>query len=196
MATQQVLQVYGTQLLFRDATDFPGSGGGPPTTAANSLIIGTPTQVQIDLTGVAAAAAHQSDKTASLASVGSAWPGEWVLGACMENETAPTAGGTFDFYWAPSPSATAGTGNPGGISGVDGAYTAAAEDQLIYIGPLSVRNDVINIDTNIGTIWLPNLYGTLLVINNTDTALHSTATAMDETHIVLTPVIPDIQAAA
>jgi hypothetical protein len=196
MATQELLQVYGDQLLFADATDFPNSGAGPPTTAANSIIIGTPTKVQIDLTGVSAAAARQSDKTASLAKTGSAWPIQWVFGACMENETAPTAGGTFDFYWAASPNSTAGTGNPGATTGVDGTFTVGTENQLIRIGSLVVANTVINIKTAVGTIWLPHLYGSLVVINNTSTALRSTATAMDETHIVATPVIPDAQAAA
>jgi len=194
MATQELLQVYGTQLVFADVTDFPNSGIGPPTTAANSLIIGTPTAVQIDLTNVAAAAARQSTKTATLAKTGSAWPISWVFGACMENATAPAAGGTYDFYWAPSPSATAGTGNPGAVTGADGAFTVGTENQLIRIGSLVVANTVINISTSIGTLWVPYLYGSLVVINNTSTGLH--ATTMDETHIVATPIIPDAQAAA
>ena len=194
MATQEQLQVYGTQLLFRDVTDFPNSGAGPPNTAANSLIIGTPTEVQIDLTDVAAAAARQSDKTATLAQMGVAWPREWVFGACLEHVATPTAGETVEFYWNASPNEAAATGNSGGASGSDAAYAVAGKEQLIYIGAMILRANVINIDSAIGTIWLPYLYGSLIVINTSPTkAFHS---AMDETHIVATPIIQDLQAAA
>ncbi len=193
MATQEILQVYGKQLLFADATDFDIVDPMVPNTAANSVIIGIPTVIQIDLTSVAAAGMWQSTKTLTLARTGSAWPIEWVLGACMENVTAPTAGGTFDFYWNASPNSTGGTGNAGGCSGADGTYTAVGLAQLIVMGSLTVRNTTINIDTDIGKIWLPHLYGSLVVVNNTSTSTH---TAMDETHITLTPIIPDVQAAA
>ena len=194
MATQQILQVHGTQLLFADVTDFPNSGAGPPATAANDIRIAspTPTKVQIDLTGVAATEARQSDKTADL---GSAFPEKLVLGACIEFEAAPDAGGTVDVYWAPSPSSVAATGNPGAVVGADGVFTVGTEDQLIQIGSMVLQNNVINIDVEIGTLRLPHRYGTLIVINNGSTAFRSTPTAMDETHITLTPVIPDLQAA-
>jgi len=188
--------VNGTQLLFADATDFPNAGAGPPTTAANDIRVTspeTPTKVQLDLTGVVATAARQSAKTADL---GSAWAQEWMLGACIENETAPTAGGTVEFWWAGSPSSTAGTGNPGNASGADAAFTVAGLTQLIFIGALVVLNQVVNIDNNVGKLWMPYRYGSLIVVNKTSTAFRSTPTAMDETHNTLTPLIPDIQAAA
>ncbi len=193
MTTQAVLQQAGTQLLFRDVTDF-NSGPGPPFTAANNLIIGSPTEVQIDMTDVAAAAARQSDKTASLAQTGTAWPEFWVLGACTEHVATPTAGETVDFYWNASPNVTAGTGNGGGATGADGAFAVAGITQLIPIGSLVLRAATINIDPNVGRIYLPYLYGSLIVVNSSPTkAFHS---AMDETHFVLTPRFPDIQAAA
>lgn len=192
MATSEVLQVYGTQLLFADhATDF----GAAPVTANNSLIIGAPTDVQMDLSVIADGAAHQSAKTASLAKTGSAWPMEWVLGACMESTATPTAGNTFDFYWNASPNATAATGNSGGCSGTDMAYSLAAEEQLIFIGSLVTKASVINISTNVGTIWLPHLYGSLVMYNNSGVAMVADGDA-DEIHCTLTPVIPDVQAAA
>jgi len=196
MSTREILQVNGTQLLFADAVDFPNAGAGPPTTAANDIRItspDTPTKVQLDLTGIAAAAARQSTKTADL---GSAWAAEWLLGACIEWEAAPTAGGTVDFYWAGSPSSTAATGNPGNASGADAAFTVAGLTQLLLIGSMTVLNQVVNIDTDIARFWMPYRYGSLVVVNSTDAAFRSTATAMDETHITLTPLIPDIQAAA
>ena len=193
MTTQAVLQKYGTQLLFSDATDFSG-GDGPPATAANSLIIGTPTVVQIDCTDLAAAAGRQSDKTATLAHTGTAWPIQWVLGACVEHVATPTAGQTVEFYWNASPSATAGTGNSGGCTGADGAFTVAGKSQLILIGVLVLQAATININADVGRLWMPHLYGSLVVVNVCPTkAMHS---AMDEQHFTLTPIIDDIQAAA
>lgn len=192
MATQQVLQVHATGLLFADATDFPNAGAGPPTTAANDIRIGTGTKVQIDLTAVAAAAARASTKTSDL---GSAWSQQWMLGACIESTGAPTAGGTIDFYWAPSPNSTAATGNPGNVSGTDAVYAVAGLPQLMYLGAMTVLNQVVNIDTAIRKFYMPNRYGTLVIVNNTDQAFAG-AGVMDETHITVTPVIPDIQAAA
>lgn len=194
MATQEVLQKYGEQLLFRDVTDFPDGGSGPPTTAANNLIIGTPTEVQIDLTDVAAAAARQSDKTATLARTASAWPIKWVLGACVEHVATPTAGETVNFYWNASPNSTAGTGNNGGATGADDVFAVAGLPQLIFIGSMTLRAAIVNIDAAVGVLWTPYLYGSLIVVNSSPTkAFHS---VMDETHVVLTPIIDDIQAAA
>lgn len=192
MATNLVLLKQGTQLLFADhATDF----GAAPATAANSLIRGTPTDVQIDCTGVAAAAARQSAKTADLAHTGTEIVEWWECKACLEFETAPAAGGTVEFWWNPSPSATAGTGNLGAASGTDAAFTVGSEPQLIRIGSLYLRNNVINIG-HAGWLRMTERYGSLVIINNGSTALRSTATAMDETHVVLNPLIPDIQASA
>ncbi len=193
MATQALLHKYGTQLLFRDVTDFSG-GDGPPATAANSLIIGTPTEVQIDCTTIAAAAARQSDKTATLAHTGSAWPMEWVLGACTEHNATPTAGEVVEFWWNASPSATPATGNSGGASGSDGVYAVAGKTQLIFIGAMVLRAETINIDTDVGKLWMPHLYGSLIFVNASPTK--GTSSAMDEMHFTLTPVLQDIQSAA
>ena len=192
MATSKILQVYGTQLLFADhATDFAAA----PETAANSLIIGTPTDVQMNLSAIAAAAAWQSAKTATLAHTGTAFPIDYILGACLESTATPTAGGTFDFYWNGSPSATAATANSGLASGADEAFAIAGLPQLIFIGSMTVRAAVINIDANIGILRMPYLYGSLIVVNNTSAAMVADGDA-DECHITLTPVILDVQASA
>ncbi len=192
MTTNAVLLKLGTQLLFADhATDF----GAAPATAANSKIRGTPTDIQMDLTGVSAAAFRQSAKSASLIITGAELAEFWTGFACIEHETAPAAGGSVDFWWGTSPSVTAGTGNDGGLSGSDAAYTAVGQNQLIYIGSLFLKNTVINIGP-IGKFFMPEAFGSLLIQNNGSTALRSTATAMDETHIVLNPYYRDIQAAA
>jgi hypothetical protein len=55
------------------------------------------------------------------------------------------------------------------------------------VGSLTVQNTVINIGY-IGFYRPAFRYGVLVVVNNTDQALRSTATAMDETHIIAQPV--------
>jgi len=192
MATQEVLQTYRTGLLFADATDFPNAGAGPPTTVANDIRIGTGTKVQIDLTAVAAAAARQSAKTADL---GDPWPEEWVLDACIESTAAPTAGGTIEFWWNGTPNSAAAEGNCGAASGADAVFAVAGLPQLEFIGAMTVMNNVINIDTAVGILRLKHRYGSLIVVNSTDQAFAG-AGVMDETHITLTPVVPDIQAEA
>ncbi len=196
MATQKQLQVYGTQLSFADhALDFDNGTPSLPATAANSLIIGTPTEVQMNMSIIANNAMWQSDKTASVADTGSAWPGWWVLGACMEGTATPTVDAAYNFFWNTSPSVTAGTGNSGGCSGTDLAYTAAGLSQLIPIGSLTCRANVINIDTRVGVLWMPNLYGSLVMENKSGVAMVADADA-DEIHVTLTPVIDDLGAAA
>ena len=121
----------------------------------------------------------------------------YSVSACIEFETAPTDGGMVQFFWAPSPSATAATGNPGGITGTDAAFTETVGNmgQLQRVGLFKVRNNVINIGY-VGVFSPLYRYGSLLVVNNASTAFRSSATAADESHIVMTPIIPDIQAAA
>ena len=194
MATNKVLRQYGTQLLFADhATDF----GAAPATAGNSFIISTPTDVAMNFSVIAAAAAWESAKTATLADTGTAWPDYWILGAAMESTATPADGGRFDFYWNASTNSVVGTGNAGVASGTDAAIvvTASNLDQLIFIGSMVVLAQVINKDSAIGILSMPYLYGSLIMVNNTSVAMVADADA-DECFATLTPVYPDIQAAA
>jgi hypothetical protein len=189
MASEALIK-YGTpQLLFADhATDF----GAAPTTAANSLILGTPTDVQIDLTGLSASGGgRQSDKTGDL---GATRPPLYKVDACIEFESAPTTGNTVDFYWGGSPSGTAGTGNPAALTGSDAAFTKTVGllGELKYIGSLICRANVICIG-HVGYLVPEHRYGILVIVNNAATAFRSTATAMDETHITFTPIVPEGQ---
>ena len=195
MTTNKLLQQYGTQLIFADhATDFAAQ---VPATAANSMLIGSPTSVQMNFSVIAAAAGWESAKTATLADTGTAWPAYWKLGAVMESTATPAAGGRFDFYWNGSPSATAGTGNSGVASGVDSAIVVTGSNllQLRYIGSLVVLAQVINKDTDIGDLFMPYLYGSLIIVNNTSVAMVADGDA-DECAAYLTPIYPDVQAAA
>ena len=182
--TNEVILSHPTgQLLF---DDHAGDFGAAPTTPANTLIIGAPTDIQINLTGIAAAGgARQSAKSASLGPR----PPLYTVDACVEFETAPADGGTVDFWWGGSGNATAATGNPAGLTGTDAAFTDTSGNlgELQLIGSLAVRNNVIAIG-EVGFLMPRHQYGILVVVNNASTALRSTATAMDETHITFTPV--------
>jgi len=196
MATNKILQEYGTQLSFADhATDFDNGTPSLPATAANNLIIGTPTEVQMNMSVIADANYWQSAKTATLVDTGTAFPIEWVFGAVFEHTATPAAGTTMELWWNSSPNSTAASGNSGGASGTDLAYTAAGTDQLILIGTMTLRNTTTNIDANIGTIVMPYIYGSLVVQNNSGVAMVADADA-DNIYVVATPRIIHIQAAA
>ena len=182
MASETLLK-YGTpQLLFADHV---GDFGSAPTTAANSLIIGTPTDVEMTLDTIGASGvAWQSDKTATL---GATRPPLYRVDACIEFAVAPAEGDTVDFYWAGSPSATAGTGNPGGVTGADGTFTDSTGNlgEMQYIGSLICRANVICIG-KVGMFSPEHLYGSLVLVNQ---VAQTFATTADETHITLTPII-------
>ncbi len=188
MATNDVLLVHGLQLLFADhGTDF----GAAPTTAGNSLIIGVPTDVQIDLTSLGTSGGARHSAQADLTTP---WGTEWAFMACIEHASGvPADGEIVDFYWAPSTSATAATGNTGATTGSDAAITdtAGGLGQIQFIGSLTLQATLVNIGF-VGVIRPYTQYGSLLVVNQSTTALH---TAMDETHIVANEIIDQIQAA-
>jgi len=181
MANEQLISNPDAQLLFADhATDF----GAAPTTAANSLIVGTPTDVQIDLTGIATDAFWQSAK----ADFGATRSPLYRMDACIEFTSAAVAGEYVDFFWAASNSGTAGTGNAANITGADGSYTETNDllAQLTYIGSLTC--DAATIVIGFVGFLIPSLrYGSLVVGNRNTTSLAG-AGVMDETHIVLTPM--------
>lgn len=194
MATNKILREYGTQLIFADhATDFVYPATDP--LAANDISIGTPTEVQMNMSVIANAAYWQSAKTGSLADTGTAFPISLEFGACFEHTATPAAGTNMKLWWNSSPNSTAANGNSGGCSGSDATYTAAGTDQLIFIGTMPLRNTTTNIMPLIGTIQVPYLYGSLVVQNNSGVAMVADADA-DNIYVVATPIITHIQAAA
>ncbi len=169
----------GKQLLFADhATDF----GASPATAANSLIIGTPIDVQIDLTGVVVDAGRASAKF----DFGIDRPPLYRLDACIEHAAAQSDGFSVDFWYAGSPSSVAGTGNPAGLTGADEAftYTRGKDGQLISIGSLQLVASAINIGF-VGFVRPTHRYGMIVLRNKGSGAMGS---IMDETHFTLTPI--------
>jgi len=181
MANESDLKYDGTQILLADhATDF----GSAPATAANSLIIGSPTDYQLDLTSLTASGgARESAKI----DFGDPRASMYILGACIEFASAPNDGDVVDFFLAGSPSATAATGNPANLTGADAAFTDTTGSlaQMQYVGSLTCRNNVLNISTQLGVFRPSYRYGILVVVNNADQAIAAT---MDETHITMTPL--------
>lgn len=180
----------GTQLSFADhAGDFaPGTG--------TSLEQGTPTDVQLALANVADAAARQSAKF----DLGANRAERYSLMAALEWFTAPTTGERVDFYIGWSPDATAGDGNPGGLSGSDAAYDGGANltlaeglAQLDYIGSFICGAFAGIQVADVGIAVPKERYGMLVVVNESNVALAATDDV--ECHAVLTPIRGDVAAA-
>ena len=181
----EVLQKVGTQLSFADhAGDF-----GP--TAANVIEVGTPTNVDLALTTLAADTYVNSDQF----DFGATRAAQFSVIAAIEWSVAPTAGTTVEFWLAPSPSSGATIGNTGGTDGVDGAYTGysgAAEGvaQLMPLGVLVASNDAVVQIAYIGKFSPPERFAQLVVRNNTDQSFNADDVEMN---VVITPIIDEVQ---
>jgi hypothetical protein len=149
----------------------------------------------ITLTSVANAAARQSAKI----DLGSTRGLIYRVKAAFEIAATPTAGNTIDLYWAPSTSGTAGTDNPASVSGTDAAYSGyssnltAAIKQLIFIGSfVCTAQATATVQVAfVGSFVPPTQYGSLVVVNNSGAALHSSATNMNVTFIPEEGVVAD-----
>jgi len=177
------------QITFRDVTDFN-------PTAANDLrhASAVDVEVQLDLTSVADAAARQSTK----GDLGAIRARAYKVRAAFELAATPTAGDVIELYWAPSQHATAGTGNPGAVSGADSAYAgyssnlAASVLQLEYIGTfVCTAQTTPTVQVAECGLFVPTeRYGSLVVKNESNAAFHSDAV---ESHVVFDPVFEEIQ---
>ena len=182
----EVLRKVGDQLCFRDSTDFNPA-------AANDLTQ-SPTNVQIDCTSLADAAARQSDKI----DLGARRAPAYAVMAAFEIAATPTAGDLIELYWAPSPDATAANGNPGGVSGADAAYAGYSANLAASVKQLQLIGTFVCTAQATGTIQIAFVgvfspterYGTLVVKNESAAAFHSD---MVETHVVFDPVIDEVQ---
>lgn len=187
------------QIVFCDHDAGAGDGGGDfNPTAANDLrdaTAGNRTAVQLALASLAAASGQQSVK----ADLGATRAPEYFVRAAIEYAAGIDAGETVSLYWAPSPVSTAGTANAGGVTGTSAAYAGYAGDsltdsleQLIFIGSARMAakaTGTIQI-VDVGYFRPPHRYGSLVVVNNADDALHSDDVEM---HIVFDPYVPELQ---
>lgn len=166
------------QFVFADhGTDYIGGTGN------NSLEIAGSTDVQIDVTDLAATAARQSAKI----DLGSIRPGLFAVMMSLEMATDPVAGETVDLYWSASVDSSAAVGNAGGCSGADAAYVGYAASTLAeglkgltFIGSMILA--VMNTGDGVPqlefiAVFAPqDRYGSLVVVNGSAAdAFHSDA---------------------
>lgn len=178
------------QITFADV----GADFSP--TAANDLrhATATDTECQLDLTDLADGAARQSTKV----DLGENRAQAYNVRCAFELAATPTAGDLIELYWAPSQHATAGTGNPGGVSGSDSAYSGYSSNladsvkQLILIGVfICTAQATGTVQVGEVGIFMPTeRYGTLIVKNESNAAFHSDAV---EGHVVFDPIVPEAQ---
>lgn len=149
----------------------------------------------ITLTSLANGSGRQSVKL----DLGATRAAQYRVKAAFEIAATPTAGATIDLYWAPSTSGTAGTDNPANVTGADAAYAGyssnltASIKQLVYIGSFVCTTQATStVQAAIVGSFNPQLrYGSLVVVNNSGAALHSSATNMNVTIIPVEDTVED-----
>jgi len=182
--------VRGTTLVFSDSVYVPTVVAGAPTGS----------DADFDLLNLATGGvAHESAKMDLTAN----FDVEYIVQPYIEwhaPASAPTAGGTVDFYAGYSDSPTAATNNPAGLAGVTGVYqgygstTADGTEglkQLEFIGSLVATADLTVQTGVIGTIRPSDRYMMLVAVNNTDAIVCDTDSI--ETCVALVPMTLQLQ---
>lgn len=184
MANEVVTKFGGTaasEVVWADTTDFS--------------VTGVTRTDQIDLTSLADAAARQGAK----ADLGATPAQVYALEARFEIDIAPASGALIEVYLAWSRSATAGSLNPGGVSGSDAAYTGTAGDSLAdsvnqLEGPFVFYCTADAATTvqlqHLGLVSPKAQYVSPVVKNESGQAFEGDAVEM---YLALTPVVPEIQ---
>lgn len=117
----------------------------------------------------------------------------------VEIGATPTAGKTIDLYWAPSASGTAGTDNPGNVTGTDAAYAGYSSNltatlpQLQYIGSgvVTAQATATVQYMYVGRFSPAQRYGSLVYVNNSGATLHSTTTNQQVRLVPVEGVVED-----
>ncbi len=146
-----------------------------------------------------ASLANGSGRQSAKLDLGATRAGLYRVKAAFEIAATPTAGATIDLYWAPSTSGTAATDNPGGVSGSDAAYAGyssnltASVKQLVFIGSfVCTTQATATVQRAIVGSFNPQLrYGSLVVVNSSGAALHSSDSNMNITLVPIEDVIED-----
>lgn len=177
-----------TPIVWADTTDYAGDGG-------------TRTH-QIDLTGVVATEAREGAKAdvadSAYSGVADRRAPIFAVTLRIEFATAPADGDTVDLYFGPSLSGTAGTANPGGLTGADADYTGSAGStlaesllQLDFVGSLECLNDATALVQQQTFQYSPSLrYLSPVVVDNGADNFHSDAVEMS---ITMTPLVDEVQ---
>ena len=177
----------GTQIRFFVTGSFS------PADAGTNWTQGTPTDVALTLSAVAAAGGRQSAKVDLGANRAEVYE---VFGCVDFTGETPTSGSTVDYYWLPSTSSTAANGNVAGNSGSDAAAPNGAvpsgltltefKGMGVYIGALTLSDDGAVQNGYVGSVSPPTRYGQLLVVNNSGDAFEADDVEM---HQVMNPIV-------
>ncbi len=177
MATE-VLIKNGTPIVWANSGEY----GDSPYTRTH----------QIDLGGLANNAMRQGAK----ADFGATRARDWAIFLGIELDVDLSAAGAVYLYFSSSPSATAGTGNKGGASGVDEAYTDGVnspKENLDPVGTLHLPatcDDDILYSARIGIYTPVERYASPVLLNASGQAFEATA---DLIYIAAIPIIDEIQ---
>lgn len=187
----EVLVKTGTQIAFGVTAQFNPADDG--TNFTDDL---TTIDAAITLAALANGAGRQSAKVDLGATRAARYE---VLAAVDFTDETPSATGTVDYYWAPSPNGTAGNGNIGGNSGGDAACPDGALGSITlaefikqcqFIGQLACH-DGASVQCGLVGVFSPSSrYGQLIVVNNSGDAFEADDVEM---HTVLNPLIDEVQ---
>jgi hypothetical protein len=180
----------GTQIRFCVTASYS------PTDPGTDYTEGSPTDVALTLSALGSAAGRQSAK----ADLGSTRAARYsVLAAVDYTGETPSATGRVDFYWAPSSSGTAGTGNVAGNSGGDAAAPDGALGSItlaeflkmcIPIGSLFTHDGAVVQNGHVGWVSPPTRYGQMVVVNNGGDTFEAANTDMA---VFMNPVVDESQ---
>ncbi len=177
----EVLVKVGTQLVWADDTDFDGDPYAK--------------DYQLDLTGLANSGARQG----TMGDLGETRAALWAGTLCVEMAVATASGPTIDVYFAPSVNSIAASGNPGGITGSDAAYTGTAGDslddslkQLDYVGSLVCTSDAHPVEQLqlVAVYRPPTRYVSPVIYNKSGQAVVADA---EHSYLLLQPIVDEIQ---
>jgi len=176
----EVLVKTGTPICFANTGDYVANSGYAQTH-------------QLNLTSLADDAARMS----AYADLGAARAAGYAVRVGIELDVAAGAGVVVDFYWAAGPGSGGAVIYDGGVTGADGAYKAAEEDewvkQLIYIGSLVCTNDaspMVQVQTIATRFEPPTRAGCVVVHNKTGQAFEGDAVEM---FVALIPIVDEVQ---
>lgn len=168
-------------------------------TGNNDLSTGSPTVVDFDFepsdtAGLLDLAAQNSDKL----DLGTTWPPEFFLIACIEWFGAVVADGLVKFYWSPSANSNAAAGNPGSPDGANASTHAPSGmtvdesvAQMKFIGShINNGNQATQICV-VGSFSAQMQYGQLVAVNKTGQTI--CATDDIESSVLMYGYIDEIQ---
>ena len=189
------------QVLIKDAAaatpkQISFNNGSYVAGATETIEVGTPTDVVLDLLDLIDTAAEQSAQ----ADLGAVRASRYTVTAVLEFDAGPTTGELVEFYWAASSQSTAANGNPGYATGVTGAYDggvatlAEGVAQLAFIGVMVCSADAAKQLAHVGVFSPTERYGSLIVKNESGVTIADTDSV--ESAVVLTPIVDDIAAAS